>query len=1131
MNSVLLQCQEEEGIKEEEGQKDKAEEEVPEVVATPAAEKDVRTPSPERAPKSPETKDKKLTTSPSKSEKSEVSIRSDSTKSGSIHSNNKAKEEATPPWDANDAAPDVKVRAWRESKRACFLSPQHMRQVVRALLDLNSAGKLPAAGASLWVEVAEYLALHSSLDIAEGNSLSEATVAVIDVAAQTQDVAVLESAEDALRAALDLDSNAYERLIAGYAALDKLDQSNRVLEQALSSACDVNPVYLHAQLMRGLVRAQHLTKALDQLSNIQQAITKARDAKEEISYDHASLSEPLVELTYLAVSDGVSMTNTLVTKVDDSTDNTAPTIVLPVDAFLAIGEFCAKNKNGNLARATNSYRRKCEVVPKLSYGAYDALLRSLVHGQQDTQAIELYEEMLETHKPTDSTLVGLLLLCADARFLRLAEKVAQSARDMKLTSLPFYSAWMRVYAYCGLYEKACGLYEQLTADGLEPDATMYGCLMKFAVDCGQSELSQQLFKKAPVVDIQNYMSLIRACGRTHNVTRAVQILRDIQESEVAIDVAAYNCVLDVCVVSGDTGTAHTLFQEMKRDGIIDVITYNTVIKGYCQAGDLDAAMSLLCQMKEERLLPNDVTHNSLINAFVNAGRVEAAWDLVMDMEECGLRADHYTCSIMLKTIKGPSLSKRSAQRALRLVERSGVDLCADEVLLNTVLDVCIRTRDLDALRAALAKFSSQTALRPSVPTYGTLIKAYGLLRNTKMCRQLFKEIEDRDIQINDITFGCMLDALVTNDSLDEAHELLKKWKPKIPSNTVMYSTLLKGCARRRDADIALQIFEEMVADGVRPNAVSFNTAIDACAAAGRMHQAAILLERMRDAGQAPDMVTYATIIKGYAVSGDLERAYSSFEAMNRDGLQADAIVYNTMLDGGVRQGRLPFCHRVLEVMEQNGVKPSNFTLTILVKLYGREHRLDKAFEVVEDLPKKHGFNANCHVLTCLISASLANGRLDRALEVFNKMRNNPVGNAARPDTKTYTSVINGLLRHGKLSVAGEIIQSVYEGDEKDIGIEAHIRDQVLRQLRAKGLQDVLRPLEETLRKAKVPMDGMQQNNWGNYRSNNNWNGNNNNNHHNRQYHNNNNGYNNNHNQQQNRPKTNLLETARTNSIS
>lgn len=149
------------------------------------------------------------------------------------------------------------------------------------------------------------------------------------------------------------------------------------------------------------------------------------------------------------------------------------------------------------------------------------------------------------------------------------------------------------------------------------------------------------------------------------------------------------------------------------------------------------------------------------------------------------------------------------------------------------------------------------------------------------------------------------------------------------------------------------------------------------------------------------------------------------------------------------------------------MKPSNFTLTILVKLYGREHRLDKAFEVVEELPKKHGFAANCHVLTCLISASLANGRLDRAMEVFNIMRSNPPGHSARPDTKTFTSVINGLMRHGKILIAADIIKTVYESNEKEIGIENQIRDSVVRQLRQKGLHEVLVPMTEAMRKAGI----------------------------------------------------------------
>merc|ERR1719265_2725204 len=118
-------------------------------------------------------------------------------------------------------------------------------------------------------------------------------------------------------------------------------------------------------------------------------------------------------------------------------------------------------------------------------------------------------------------------------------------------TLAVYSALMKVYAYAGMYDKACGLYDQILAQGMEPDAMMYGCLMKFAVECGRTDLSRELSSKTPTLDIQNYMSLIRGAGRDKDIKRAFQVLQMLKESGVEPDIAAYNCVLDVCVTAGD----------------------------------------------------------------------------------------------------------------------------------------------------------------------------------------------------------------------------------------------------------------------------------------------------------------------------------------------------------------------------------------------------------------------------------------------------------------------------------------------------------------------------------------------------------------------------------------------------
>merc|ERR1719265_2620034 len=98
--------------------------------------------------------------------------------------------------------------------------------------------------------------------------------------------------------------------------------------------------------------------------------------------------------------------------------------------------------------------------------------------------------------------------------------------------------------------------------------------------------------------------------------------------------------------------------------------------------------------------------------------------------------------------------------------------------------------------------------------------------------------------------------------------------------------------------------------------------------------------------------------------------------------------------------------KVLEDMVKYGIKPSNFTMGILVKMYGRRHQLDKAFKVVEELPRKHGLQVNTQVRTCLMCACLSNHDLDRALKVFGEIKE--LGPGA--DFKTYSSLLSGMVR-------------------------------------------------------------------------------------------------------------------------
>merc|ERR1719231_714739 len=132
--------------------------------------------------------------------------------------------------------------------------------------------------------------------------------------------------------------------------------------------------------------------------------------------------------------------------------------------------------------------------------------------------------------------------------------------------------------------------------------------------------------------------------------------------------------------------------------------------------------------------------------------------------------------------------------------------------------------------------------------------------------------------------------------------------------------------------------------------------------------------------------------------------------MKRDGRFApDQILYNSLLDGCAKEHRVDEALRLLEQMRENGVTPSNFTLSILVKLMGRSRRLNQAFAIIDELCAQHGFRPNIQVYTCLIQACIHNRQMERALTLHDSMIEEA---GCHPDEKLYSVLARGCMQAG-----------------------------------------------------------------------------------------------------------------------
>eukprot|EP00747_Dinoflagellata_sp_TGD_P114942 gnl/TRDRNA2_/TRDRNA2_172031_c0_seq19.p1 gnl/TRDRNA2_/TRDRNA2_172031_c0~~gnl/TRDRNA2_/TRDRNA2_172031_c0_seq19.p1 ORF type:complete len:953 (+),score=234.25 gnl/TRDRNA2_/TRDRNA2_172031_c0_seq19:173-3031(+) len=593
-------------------------------------------------------------------------------------------------------------------------------------------------------------------------------------------------------------------------------------------------------------------------------------------------------------------------------------------------------------------------------------------------------------------------------------------------------------------------------------------------------------------ELSRHATMIKNHARDRDLKSAAKVFDALVSSSTTLTPLIYNCFLDACVQCGDIERAISHFEEMKRLGFVDVVGYNTVIKAYLAKGCSEKAHSLVREMVAQGLQANKVTYNELIHAKVVEKDRRGIWQLIDEMRKEGVKANSITCSILLKSLTVQSISA-DVRRVMDLIEE--IEEPIDEVLFSSVIEACIRIKQLDLLSDLMRRYRQKGGfVNISAPTYGSMIKAYGQAGDVGRVKELWQDMQANAVKPTSITLGCMTEALVTNNCADEALQLIQEQREseehRACLNTVIYSTVLKGFALAKRIDKVFAVYKEMRNHSILCNSITYNTLLDACAKCNSMDRAGTLLEDMKECCVEPDIITYSTIVKGYCLQGDVDRAFHVLAEMkNDDKFQPDEIMYNSILDGCAKQHRVEDALRLLEEMKSSGVGPSNYTLSILVKLLGHARRLNQAFSMVEELSKKNGFRPNVQVYTCLVQACITNRRLEKAMTLHDTM----IADAGcASDEKFYAVLARGCLQlHAPLK-AVDVVRAAYQltghslatpaKQSRPVGIEKSALEDVCSRLQSGGQeeQEALAALKKDLaehRKIHVN-DPAQRGRWG-----------------------------------------------------
>lgn len=653
--------------------------------------------------------------------------------------------------------------------------------------------------------------------------------------------------------------------------------------------------------------------------------------------------------------------------------------------------------------------------------AYSALVRT--YSTSTSKAKNIFDEMIWFYpKPPESLLLGLLSACLSPVNCELADHIYSWARAHQLCNVELFSALIKVLAVSRQPQLMCTKLEQALHDGLSLNlcASLQGLLVRVAVQSGRVDLARKALGEGSH-EAGTYAILIKALSQSGYPDEAMELLARMRKvyPDSALNSAVGNALLHACVSAGKEQEACEVFRHMRSCKSVDQASYSTFLKlDAADSGSFEEVHALIQEMQQDGFRENKASYNSSLNGAVGKGDFDKAWQTLEDMEREGVAIDAYTVGIMFKGYKGHrhAMNHTIFNRALSLISRHSVEL--NEVLVDVILEVCGTLRDITCLNNVLATFKKygwdiQRLRSPS--TAAALIKAYSSTNQIGKARQLWDDAAASQTFVpSRAMYGQMIDALVGSRRFDEALKLFEQMKLThsarfdCQSFAIAYATIIKGYAQQKDCAKALTVYSEMITNKVTIGIVVLNTLLDACCRVGDTRGASNIFEDIIRHGLQPDLISYSTLIKGYCVKCELEEALRLFGEMRRKGIKPDAIVFNSLLDGGARKEMPSLCEQVVHDMVEAGIKPSNHSASILIKLYGRVRDLDAASRVLDDMPVKYGFQPNPAVYTTLMSSCTWNGRLDLAMKLRLRMREE----GQQADEKTYSTLLRGTLKAG-----------------------------------------------------------------------------------------------------------------------
>lgn len=321
----------------------------------------------------------------------------------------------------------------------------------------------------------------------------------------------------------------------------------------------------------------------------------------------------------------------------------------------------------------------------------------------------------------------------------------------------------------------------------------------------------------------------------------------------------------------------------------DVFTFTALVDMYAKFGMLTSARKQFSEMK----VRDTATWNSMIAGYARSGDMEAALELFEAMSYRNV----ISWTAMISGYSQNGQYAKALDMFLEMEKEKGVS--PNEVTIASVLPACANLGALE-VGQRIEDYACAKGYLNNLFVCNAILEMYSRCGRIDMAKRVFDEI------------GCR-------------------------KNVCSWNSMIMGLAVHGESWEALQLFHEMLRQGMAPDDVTVVGVLLACTHGGMIVTGQELFKSMeQDFSITPKLEHYGCMVDLLGRSGKLREAYDLIQSMP---MTPDSVVWGTLLGACSFYGHVELAEKAVEsLFELEPWNPGNYV--ILSNIYASASRWD-----------------------------------------------------------------------------------------------------------------------------------------------------------------------------------------------